>query len=280
MGSARDVWELSRAALSDEDGLVVVIKIYMDESGTHDGSPVVTVGAYFGKPKVWREFTKQWNFRKRPIKIFHSTDCANFRGEFEGWKLEDRDALVANLTGCLRGSMLGGMAAGINMRDFNEALSARPDLIELFGSPYVTCFQWVVQQIVDIADNAHGHQKLAFFHEQNDFQVEALKAFEWVRQSRKHHRGDMTITFGAKDQFTPLQAADMLAYEANKRLRDPTKTTVRRSLEALDPDRKRVSIVGYAKPNMPWLVRRLDLMAREISTFGHIVTLFQDQPPS
>ena len=280
MGSAQGVLELSRAILAGEDGCVAVIKIYMDESGTHDGSPVVTVGAYFGKPKAWAEFTRKWNFFKRPIRVFHSSDSANLRGEFKGWSPEDRDAIVVHLTRCLRESSLGGMAAGINMRDFNEALSGRPDLVDLFGSPYITCFQWVVQQIVDLADNAHGHQTLAFFHEQNDFQVEALKAFEWVRQSRKNHRGDMAIAFGSKERYVPLQAADMLAYEANKRLRDPTKTTVRRSLEALDPDRKRVSIVGYAKPNMPWLVKRLDLMAKEIKTFGHVVTLFEEQPPS
>jgi hypothetical protein len=48
MASARDAWELS---WRDEDGVVAVLSVYMDESGTHDGSPVVAVGAYVATPK-------------------------------------------------------------------------------------------------------------------------------------------------------------------------------------------------------------------------------------
>ena len=31
------------------------------------------------------------------IKVFHAADCANLRGEFEGWTKEQRDQLVAKL---------------------------------------------------------------------------------------------------------------------------------------------------------------------------------------
>jgi hypothetical protein len=101
MGSAKDVGQLSRAILADKDGIVAVFKVYfkvyMDESGTHDHSPVLTVGAYFARPREWQAWTKRWNVAKRPIKIFHSVDCQNLHGEFEGWSPEERDRLVANL---------------------------------------------------------------------------------------------------------------------------------------------------------------------------------------
>jgi len=89
--------DLSRAVLAGQDGFVAVIKVYMDESGTHDGSPVVTVAAYYAKPKVWRDFTKDWNTRKRPIKIFHAVDCQNLENEFSGWKPKRRDEFVKQL---------------------------------------------------------------------------------------------------------------------------------------------------------------------------------------
>jgi hypothetical protein len=41
----------------------------MDESGTHDRSPVVIVAAYVARPRAWREWTKRWNGTKRPIKV-------------------------------------------------------------------------------------------------------------------------------------------------------------------------------------------------------------------
>src|SRR2546423_288143 len=83
VGSSLYVWKLSRTALADRDGIVVVLRIYMDESGLHHGSPVVTVGGYYGRPKAWKAFTREWNAAKRPIEIFHSADCANLKGEFE-----------------------------------------------------------------------------------------------------------------------------------------------------------------------------------------------------
>ena len=91
MSSAPDVWELSRAVLADQDGVIAVIRSYMDESGIHDNSPVVTVGTYFGRPSQWKLFTKEWNKRKRPIKVFHAADCQNLKGEFEGWDETERD---------------------------------------------------------------------------------------------------------------------------------------------------------------------------------------------
>ena len=51
---------------------MTLLKTYMDESGIHDGAPVVTVAGYISRPKHWRAWTKDWNKAKRPIKIFHA----------------------------------------------------------------------------------------------------------------------------------------------------------------------------------------------------------------
>jgi hypothetical protein len=63
--------------------VVAVLKAYMDESGVHDNSPVLTVAAYLGRPLVWQKWTRRWNVTKRPIKVFRATDAANLRGEFQ-----------------------------------------------------------------------------------------------------------------------------------------------------------------------------------------------------
>jgi hypothetical protein len=69
----------------------------MDETGIHEEATMVAVGGYISRPKHWRAWTKDWNRAKRPIKIFHSSDCANLRGEFESWDKKRRDAYVAQL---------------------------------------------------------------------------------------------------------------------------------------------------------------------------------------
>ncbi|UPJ79493.1 hypothetical protein IVB16_33220 [Bradyrhizobium sp. 183] len=41
-----------------------MIKIYVDESGTHGDADVVTVAAYAGRPKAWREWSREWKKAK------------------------------------------------------------------------------------------------------------------------------------------------------------------------------------------------------------------------
>lgn len=269
MSTPRFVQDLAHAALADMDGSVVVIRIFVDESGTHDGSPVVTVGAYAGRSEVWKKFTKAWNRAKKPIEVFHATDCAALRGEFEGWTETDRNELVANLLPVLPKFELYGIAMGINLRDYDEALARHPNLKPMLRSPYGVSFQWAVQNIIERTErNGLLTEPIAIFHEQNDFQEDALKGFEWVKAMRKRHVGSMTLTFAEKSKFVPLQAADVLAYEANKRLRDPRKPQ-RRSIAAMDPTGERITVEGFAKHNMDALVAKLKLMADEIEVFGH-----------
>jgi len=70
MASAQQVWEFSRAVLADRNGLIAVLRVYMDESGIHDNSPVVTVGAYVGRPRDWAAWTKEVEYRKTPYRCF------------------------------------------------------------------------------------------------------------------------------------------------------------------------------------------------------------------
>jgi hypothetical protein len=125
----------------------------MDESGIHDTSPVLTVAAYVVRRERWQDWTKRWNVAKRPIKVFHAVDCANFKGEFKGWSEENRDALVIRLLKVINDTDFPGIVIGIHMDEFRKAMAGRDDLRESLGEPYTACFQWVTQAIVNIADD-------------------------------------------------------------------------------------------------------------------------------
>ena len=235
MSSAREVWELSRAILADKPGYIAVLKVYMDESGIHDGSPALTVGAYVAMPRVWREWTKVWNRRKRPIEVFHSNDCANLWGEFKGWKPPERDAFVAQLLPTIAEHPLAAFVAGIKMNDFRDVCEEYPRMGEALGTPYVACFQWVVTSILQWLDTIPDSQRLAFFHENNDYIGETTSCFGLCRELGDKGNRKMSLTFGAKEDYVALQAADVLAYEGNKRIRNPD-TPDRRAWRAINPN--------------------------------------------
>jgi hypothetical protein len=132
---------------------------------------------------------------KDPIKVFHSTDCEALRGEFSGWTQESRNELVARLLPVIAKYELRGTAVGINITDFNNAVSNQVTLSHLFGSPYVVCFQAVVDNIMwQMQQFRMDNVPLAFIHEENDYQQQALEAFEFVKSMRTRHTAAMTIT--------------------------------------------------------------------------------------
>jgi hypothetical protein len=131
-----------------------------------------------------------------------------------------------------------------------------PELLMMFGTPYTACFQWAISIIVDYARDHGKGERMVFIHEVNDYRGECIKAFEYVKDKLNPRQIPMTLTFAAKEDYPPLQAADVLAYEGGKFLKNPTGTP-RRAFTAIDPDKTRIIARRYGKDNMPELIRLL-----------------------
>jgi hypothetical protein len=101
-----------------------MLKVYMDESGTHGGSPVVTVGAYIAKPSQWQAWQREWNRLKKPIQVVHAADCANQDGEFKDWDQPERFAFAAKIIPVIPKHIPMGVAIGINLRAFDKAMKS------------------------------------------------------------------------------------------------------------------------------------------------------------
>jgi hypothetical protein len=252
----------------------IVLKTFMDETGTHHDATMVAVGGYISRPKQWRAWTKDWEAQKRkvppgrrPIEVFHSTDCANYRGEFKGWDKAERDPYVAQLLPVLGAHELAGIVIGVNLNDLRKAMKASPELLKMFGTPYTACFQWAVSIIVDYATKRGKGERMVFVHEVNNFKGEAVKAFEYVKEFLNPRAIPMTMQFGTKADHPPLQAADVLVYEGGKFLKNPTDTP-RRAWTALDPNKRRIIARRYAKDNMPKLISLLTTFRKRLLAQG------------
>ncbi len=228
----------------------------MDESGVHEGSPVLTVAAYVATPAIWRDWTQRWNVAKRPIKVFHAVDCQNFAGEFRDWNEEQRDGLVIRLLDVMNESDIPGVVIGLHMDEFNKAMVGRDDLRAIFGTPYTAVFHWVTQVIINIAELHASTERIEFVHETNDFRQEARESVEWIKKNGNPSGRTMGLSFFDKRDYVPLQAADFLAYEGNKRMRDPSRPP-RRPWLRLNPD-NRILAAHFGRENMPELIDRLE----------------------
>ena len=76
--------------------------------------------------------------------------------------------------------------------------------------------------MIEIATNHGRGEGMIFVHEVNDFKGEAIMAFDYVKTTLNPRRIPMTLKFRTKLEFPPLQAADVLAYEGGKFVKNST----------------------------------------------------------
>ena len=60
---------------------------YLDESGTHDGSPVTIMGGVLARAQQWVSFERRFDeIRERHrFQIFHTKKFKRRDGDFRGW---------------------------------------------------------------------------------------------------------------------------------------------------------------------------------------------------
>lgn len=257
MSSARDVLEMARAFLGGSRGYVTVWKVFIDKSGIHDQSDVVTVAAYVATPKQWSKFVPAWRAAIKPAKAYHAADAAALRGDFKNWTgAQVADVCKRALPVIVENTSFAAVG-GINLKDYRAALEGRPELERMFGSPYGACLQWALTTVLEWKQAEHPRQMVSFVHEVNNFRREAWEVFDHVKAAWNADHARMSFAFGSKEDFVPLQAADILALEMAKRLKNVAKPE-RKAFKALRPRSGKMAVRAYDRSDMPELVRRLE----------------------
>jgi hypothetical protein len=67
--------------------LMFVYTAYLDESGTHDGSPLTVMGGVLARAEQWRDFEKKFAaLQKRyGFRVWHTKKFKRKAGDFKGW---------------------------------------------------------------------------------------------------------------------------------------------------------------------------------------------------
>src|SRR5579864_5288459 len=63
---------------------------YLDESGTHDGSPLTVMGGLLGRAEQWKRFEKQFSQLQTEygFRVWHTKKFKRKAGDFQGWSDE------------------------------------------------------------------------------------------------------------------------------------------------------------------------------------------------
>lgn len=231
------VFGLATSAGSKSASYATVIQIYLDESGTHKGSPVVTCAAYVGTVAAWDDWAIKWEEAKRPIDIVHATDCEAMHGEFASFTIEQRNEFASRILPVIAQADITPFAVGVRLHDYERVAQEHPELGFMIGeTPYIACLQWTLMTALNSIRGKRSNEHIAVVHESNQYQEECGRTVDLLKE--RYPDLDFLLTFAEKKLIAQLQAADALAYEANKRFRN-LKAADRRSLQALIPKAKR-----------------------------------------
>lgn len=202
---------------------------YCDESeDSQKGGRFFIAAGYFAPVQVWEIFNRAWanTLDQLGIDEFKMADCERGRGVYEGLSYQERALLQRTFIGLIVGSPIWGVSAAVNLRHYEEFMPRMVKARQKYAKPYFLAFQHLVEMMalkLSEAEIVGPSDRIAyFFDEQTEYQGRAKEIFSSLTKD-----GDLeytnrvgSITFDDSRRFLPLQAADILAYENLRYLRD------------------------------------------------------------
>jgi hypothetical protein len=199
----------------------VIIKIYMDESGTH-GAPLMILSGLVGRLGQWADFDEKWRklLMKSDLTYFHSKTMKSTDGEFRGWTRKRKFEFTQAAATIAEKHALLGFSIMLRDEEYRQFYKSgdwprrsRPD--SQYGLCLRFCLSWLPRHLCeqlrrdDLTINfilEAGHKNAG----------DAVRVFDEAKLE-----GDPAlvrvlgaISFDDKRKWPGLQGADAIAYNA------------------------------------------------------------------
>jgi Protein of unknown function (DUF3800) len=194
---------------------LTVLRAYLDESGVHRSSSVTAIAGFVGTDDDWDDVTKQWKQRldRWSIPDFHYDEFINRKCAWEQLEREIRDPIRKFLAASLHNSPLTPVSF-VYKGKWSENIIFKLNK-ERLPTAYSFCFESIMIVIERIARQKYSNTSAeVMLARQDEYQDRALEIFNLYRENDKLINIIDPIIFGPAKNVTPLQCADMLAYES------------------------------------------------------------------
>jgi len=226
---------------------------YFDESeNTFDKTRpdlprVYTIAGCVGLDSQWIKFQKKWKavlhrdvlprwrevYGDKPI-FFHMTDFDNPHSKIYGdWPAKKKVTFLSQLHGLMATYSLRRFVTCTNLADYEELSDEEQYALgdpHLFGA--VNCFK----RIREWADSQKLHDGLLYVFEKSGsiYEKELRKAIGRMTDEQKEAYRITKVAFVDKREMSPLQAADILAFETRKEMcRQLAPTNTRKTRQSI-----------------------------------------------
>lgn len=211
--SAHDLNPFERIVELSGSAIVIVRKAFIDESGTHDGSPIMTVAGYLFKQEQARRFSRDWRkvLEKFQIPAAHQTDCATGNGDYKGMSMSDRIKVSTKLIENIRRRSSYGFGVSIDPAAYDRIVGQVNNAPSAYSYALLQCFALLSRW----AEKSGFEGKITYIFEAGHAsQREASRFLDSILSSGSRlSRFYAGHSFISKECALELQAADMLAWQ-------------------------------------------------------------------
>jgi hypothetical protein len=211
--------------------IFAMLTAYMDDSGTHASASICALGGYFGGVRRWMEFERRWLdvLTRYGVKEFHAkrfwakTPSGERVDDYKGWSDEKADLFLNELLTAIVRTQIYPFVSGVNTKEWEKIDLADRRVftgatrVHPTGAPTRSIFLAFVTCVFRVASHCKPGIVIELIVDQ-DHRNEAwahlcLRGLKRENPELAKRVGD--LTFADRRMALPLQAADLIAYEAN-----------------------------------------------------------------
>lgn len=197
-----------------------MLRAYFDESGTHHGSPAVSIAGFVGKCGDWEALEEQWlailaPYREKGVRFFHASECIAQRGQYSAIDKPNVNYILTQLAEKLGAGGFAAISSGVS-QDAWDAVATESSFLHRFPKPFDLCFDAVLRSLHRWSiENAGGEKVAPMFALQEEYGSRMKDVGDAYGRDRWYRSVLAPISFGHMDEVVPLQAADYLAHQMN-----------------------------------------------------------------
>lgn len=204
----------------------MLLTTYLDESGTHDTSPISIMAGYLGTAEQWGAFDAEWIalLRSAGVGHVHAVDLFKRTRAFKGWSAQQANAFAMQLDGVIARHLQLGFSVIVRDDDYRAIYAGGPKprrsrLDSKYGVCFRACLAFVpsfVASELRLAGEGQSAREMTI-----DFILEeghrncgdALRLFELFKIDALPEWQHLVGIFDLSKKNCPgAQAADFLAY--------------------------------------------------------------------
>jgi hypothetical protein len=208
--------------MAQEQRFVVILHVYLDDSGTHDTSKAVAVGGAVSTAEGWEQFEAEWKeaLDGWGLSMFHMREFSHKRGQFDNWAWSEespqRKIRFQRLLDIINDHVIGTVGTTIPTASFERFFS--PKAKAHVGGAYGLAATATFMAMGRLAEAAWSSSDPWFAYvvesgTKGFGQIDKVFQLNEQNPQQKAKLRLLSLRFENKRQYLPLQAADVVAYE-------------------------------------------------------------------